>query len=147
MMHSVALVSTTVLIACLSAIAGCGSSQATVSGNVTFAGQPVASGQIEFAPAAGGGTPMGAPIIAGKYTIKLPPGEKTVHITESPKVAIVTSTEELQRQAAEGRNVPQAPAVSLITPQTAGNSLTVNVKEGVQTLDFPLRTSPEQAIQ
>ena len=116
-------------------LTGCGDSLATVSGKVTFAGQPVAKGQIQFTPATG--SPEGATIVAGAYSAKLPPGEMTVLITESLDFPVVTSTEELQKQAAAGIR-QQPPPKSLITAETPGNNQTVTIKAGSQTLDFPL---------
>ena len=120
---------------CVLLLAGCGESLATVSGTVTFAGQPLAKGQIQFTPTSG--APVGAPIVVGKYTTQLPPGEVTVLISESSDIPAVTSTEELQKQADAGIRPPPLPK-SLITAETPGNSKAVTIKAGSQTLDFPL---------
>jgi hypothetical protein len=121
----------------LSLFSGCSDSHGTITGNVTIAGQPLAKGQIQFAPTTGG-TPIGAPIAAGKFTAsKLTPGEHTVLITEEPELPLILSTEELQKQAATGTAPPPSPK-SRVTPTTTGNSRIVTVKLGRQTMDFDL---------
>ncbi len=67
-----------VLLACL---AGCGSDGLTeISGTVTFNGQPVEKGNISFLPADGKGPTAAATIAAGKYSVKIAPGQKKVAI-------------------------------------------------------------------
>lgn len=69
-------------------LAGCGGEEETgnvITGNVTFQGQPLDQGSIEFSPAAGQSTMSGAPITNGTYTIPasagLAAGKYTVRIT------------------------------------------------------------------
>ena len=121
--------------ACVPLLTGCGDSLATVSGNVTFQGQPLAKGQIQFTPTTG--VPVGSPIVAGKYSAKLPPGEMTVLITETLEIQHATSTEELQKQAEAGIR-PMPPPKSQILPETPGNNKSVTIKAGSQAIDFPL---------
>jgi hypothetical protein len=75
--------------AVLLALAGCGSrdqiSRVIVCGDVTFDGQPVKNGQINFYPL--GETPggvAGAPIVAGKYQVEnkggVPVGKHRVEV-------------------------------------------------------------------
>lgn len=66
-------------------IAGCSSSdRRAISGEVTFAGEPVDGGSIVFLPGDDGGTKGAAEIIAGKYEIPpqqgLRPGKYRVEI-------------------------------------------------------------------
>src|SRR5688572_19042899 len=82
-------------------LVGCGGSQATVTGSVTVGDQPLAKGEIIFSPKSGG-TPVGAPIVAGKYTAKMLPGEMTVLITETFELEPIQSTEEMQKRAEAG---------------------------------------------
>jgi ABC-type amino acid transport substrate-binding protein len=121
----------------VASLAGCNDTHVTITGNVTASGQPLPQGQIEFSSTDGGGTPVGASIKAGKYTARMLPGEKTVVITETFDIPAPTSTEELQRAAAEGK-APAPPPVSKIKPTTKGNSIKVNVTKQTKTLDFPL---------
>jgi len=61
---------------------GCGKPSATVSGAVSFNGEPVAEGSISLLPADGKGSPAGADILKGRYTLSnVTPGEKIVQLT------------------------------------------------------------------
>lgn len=74
---------TTSLLGCLVAMAGCGPGgprTVPVSGSVTFAGQPVASGEIAFRSADGATASWAGPIVAGRYAIKSTIGPKRVEI-------------------------------------------------------------------
>ncbi|HJZ91096.1 MAG TPA: hypothetical protein VKE40_09505, partial [Gemmataceae bacterium] len=53
----------------LTALAGCGSTRPTASGDVTYEGQPVDDGSVLFVPEGGGPdtTQVGASIHDGKY--------------------------------------------------------------------------------
>ncbi|WP_254507756.1 hypothetical protein [Anatilimnocola floriformis] len=119
------------------AFVGCGNSQGTVSGSVTISGQPLAKGQIQFTPPTGG-TPVGAAIVAGKYTaVNVVPGDKQVLITEEVEQAVALTHEEMQKQMASGAR-PAPPLKSRISPTTKGNGKTVTIKVGSQTQDFLL---------
>jgi hypothetical protein len=125
------------LASALVTLAGCNDPHVLVTGNIKASDQPLPKGEIVFSPVDGGGTQVGAPIVAGKYTARLLPGEKTVVITETFDIPIPTSTEELQRAAEEGKT-PAPPPVSKITPQTKGNSTKVSVTKETKSLDFTL---------
>ena len=56
-----------------------------VTGSVTLDGQPLRTGNIRFEPTDGGTATADAPIAEGKFTGKMPPGDKRVLIT-APKV-------------------------------------------------------------
>ncbi|WP_425618206.1 hypothetical protein NA78x_001905 [Anatilimnocola sp. NA78] len=71
--------------AALFAFAGCGSSPLnSISGDVTFDGEPVDGGSIVFLPQSEGGSKGSAEIVAGKYAIPveqgLPPATYRVEI-------------------------------------------------------------------
>ncbi len=71
-----------VWIAFVAAATGCGKTTATVSGSVTFNGEPVKSGGINLFPLDGKGAPSGALIENGRYkVVEVMPGEKTVQLT------------------------------------------------------------------
>ena len=76
--------------ALLLAAAGCGGGDATVSGEVSYEGEPVTAGYITFAPADGKGPTAGGPIKDGKYTVeKVTPGPKVVRVEaggDSPSI-------------------------------------------------------------
>lgn len=62
-------------------LAGCGSGNATVTGRITFNGEPVNRGSLTLIPADGKGQPAGGNVENGAFTIKeVVPGEKTVQI-------------------------------------------------------------------
>lgn len=70
-------------LACAAAflVAGCGDGKATVSGTVTFNGEPVSRGAITLIPNDGKGQSVGSQVEAGSYLIHgVLPGEKTVQI-------------------------------------------------------------------
>ncbi|MGI9177382.1 MAG: carboxypeptidase-like regulatory domain-containing protein [Pirellulales bacterium] len=60
---------------------GCGQRMATVSGRVTFNGEPVSRGAISLIPTDGKGQTVGSPVEGGSFVIRsVPPGEKTVQV-------------------------------------------------------------------
>lgn len=69
------------LAAVLAVVTGCGDGRATVSGRITFNGEPVSRGAITLLPRDGKGQSVGAPVDGGSYEIRgVLPGEKTVQI-------------------------------------------------------------------
>ena len=67
------------LMACL---AGCGrgGGMASLTGTVSYDGQPVEKGLIAFVPADGKGPTAAAPVTDGKYSVKVAYGRKVVRI-------------------------------------------------------------------
>lgn len=69
--------------------AGCGPATATVSGSVSFNGEPVSKGSISLFPVDGKGAPSGCQIENGRYLIsKVAPGEKIVQLTAPTPVGL-----------------------------------------------------------
>ena len=70
------------LVGCALATAlGCGDGRATVSGHVTFNGEPISRGSITLVPVDGRGQPSGASVEQGRYRIaSVPPGDTFVQI-------------------------------------------------------------------
>jgi len=71
------------LLCCLAALAGCGPGgpkTVPVAGSVSFAGQPVAEGEIAFRSADGATASWAGPIAAGRYAIRSTVGPKRVEI-------------------------------------------------------------------
>jgi hypothetical protein len=68
---------------CALLLIGSGCSQPTVSGTVTFDGQPVSEGHIAFVPESGTGQGGGANIVNGAYTVKAAAGKYRVEINAS----------------------------------------------------------------
>jgi hypothetical protein len=122
----------------------CGSNLSSVSGEVTYDGEPVGKGRISFLPADGKGPSAGGPIAAGKYEVSgLLPGPKLVQITAVKKVPFARSSEEMARRAEEDRargdNTGLIDPADVIPSDAEGNNVRVELKPGAQTLDFSLR--------
>jgi hypothetical protein len=114
-------------------LAGCsgGGDTTSVEGKVTYNGQPVTTGLINFMPK-NGGRPLGGGINAdGTYSFDLPPGEYQVRI-DAPAP--------LPEGYKEGDPMPNLPP---LVPEMYANyntsGLTATVTgEGAQTIDFDL---------
>jgi hypothetical protein len=139
--HGLAGVVSAALIALLS---GCGSSQGTVSGEVTYEGQPVGNGYITFTPVGGQGKDAGGPIVNGRYQqIQLPPGTKVARILAVKKVSFASTSEEMKRKAADARrdgdyNGLVEPA-DTIADTAEGNNVEVEIAAGDNVHDFHLK--------
>ena len=72
-----------VLVGCLGFVAGCGVSEAEVSGMVTMDKQPLKEGDIIFEESDKSKTPAAGKIVEGRYMLKVLPGSKIVRITAS----------------------------------------------------------------
>ncbi|MDO4627679.1 MAG: hypothetical protein Q4C70_00700 [Planctomycetia bacterium] len=65
----------------ISFLSGCGGEKlTTVTGNVSWKGEPVVEGRMEFAPVDGKTASVAGIIENGVYTVNVPPGEKIVRI-------------------------------------------------------------------
>lgn len=125
-------------------VPGCGSTGATVSGTVTFEGEPVNDGSISFLPADGKGPADGARIRDGRYNLDiLVPGPKLVKIEAVKKVQVNWSSLEGQKAYEEAKAKGTLAALldtnDLISPDAVGNNQTVKVVPGKQTFNFELR--------
>jgi len=123
---------------------GCGSSTATVSGEVTYDGNPVGDGYITFTPADGKGKDAGGPITGGQYKVEgVPPGPKIVKVTAVKKVNFASTSEEMKQRAAEARKVGNYDGLvdpADIIPEFAeGNNAKVELKSGAQEQHFHLK--------
>jgi hypothetical protein len=119
----------------LLAVGGCGGSgPMEISGAVTFAGQPVQSGTIQFEPADGKG-PLAAGVIReGRYTVEAMPGPKKVRIEGFKIIG--------RRQFTPGN--PASPMVDItepIVPERFNKqtTLTRDIARGTCTYDFDLK--------
>jgi hypothetical protein len=134
-------------LAAICVIVGC-AQETSVSGTVTFNGQPIGRGSIRFVSTEKQGPTFGAVIKNGKYTVeKAVPGAKVATIQAMNERAVPTSSAELEQMAeqAQATGTPSSEAVdplALIPPDAEGNNQTVEIKEGPQTLDFHLKSPP-----
>lgn len=139
MRRILALLSPLVLIA-----SGCSNPGATVSGTVTYEGEPVKTGYVTFAPSDGKGPSVGAQITDGKYTAdKVPPGPKLVRVEASsgaaPSVQSQADVEKLSKEL-KGKLGPDGIIrTDTVPPEAEGNNQQFEVKAGTQTLDLPLK--------
>ncbi|MBQ2851726.1 MAG: hypothetical protein IJE77_14695 [Thermoguttaceae bacterium] len=81
---------------CCVAFVGCAKKDGLtpVKGTVTFDGEPIKDGSINFAPKGGPGTATGARIVDGKYEARVSPGKMAVTIEAQKKVPIENPTQE-----------------------------------------------------
>lgn len=132
----------------LSFAVGC-EQKTVVSGNVTYNGQPVEEGNIIFRPAGGAGQSFGTPIKNGIFSAdKAQPGAYTAVIVGVKKLQFAMSSEEAARKAKEnkaklGHLAGQvAEAADYIPEDAEGNSKTVEITAGSQTIDFDVKGPP-----
>lgn len=138
-----------ILIAVL--LTGCGETATTVSGTVTYNGEPVESGSISFRPVDGAGQSFATRIVDGAYTAtdRVSPGMKLVVITGNKKTDPPSSSEEAYRRAEESKNagrpwIDGMEPTDYIAEDAEGNSQEVEIKPGDQTIDFSLTGTPRQ---
>jgi hypothetical protein len=126
-------------------VAGC-AQETSVSGTVTFNGQPIERGSIRFVSTEKQGPTFGAVIKNGKYTVeKAVPGPKVATIQAMNERAVPTSSAELEQLAEQAQTTGKAVSdtldpLALIPPDAEGNSQTVEIHQGPQTLDFHLKS-------
>jgi hypothetical protein len=134
----------TVAAAVLFAAAGCGEGGGTVSGEVTYDGQPVKNGYVSFTPADGKGAAVGGPITDGRYSVeKVPPGKKVVKVEAADKAGpSIQTTEELERFSRENKGKIGPSGIiptDTVPPDAEGNNQSFEVKSGAQTLNLTLK--------
>ena len=133
-----------ILAAAAGLLPGCGSAAATVSGEVTYEGQPVGDGYISFTPADGKGKDAGAPIANGRYTVAgLPPGPKVVKVVAVKKVNFASTSEEMKQKAATAQKAGNYDGLvdpaDTIPENAEGNNARIGVKGGDNKRDFHLK--------
>jgi hypothetical protein len=128
---------------------GCGEKATTISGKVTYNGQPVEQGAITFTPTDGKGPILAARILDGAYDIpNATTGPRTVAIRGTRKINFGRSSEEAARLAAERQAAGDpmgghvAEAADYIPEDAEGNNQTVEIEAGDQTMDFELKGPP-----
>jgi hypothetical protein len=126
-------------------LAGCGSSDASISGKVTLDGVPLERGFINVMPADGGSAPAGGEITNGSYSVKeIPPGKKIIEIIGVKKVTFASSTDEMRLAAEEakkkGDDSGLVEPADIIPRNAEGNLQEIELVAGSQSKDFALKT-------
>lgn len=118
--------------------AGCGGSSDGpalyhVTGTVTFAGEPVKSGRIQFRADEGAGTAYSAEITDGEYELEAVPGKMKVEIIASREVPGKMG------EAASPDEKP-VPVMEMFIPEkyNTKSTLVAEVTEGKNTIPFSL---------
>jgi hypothetical protein len=128
----------------LSLAGGCGGGAASVSGDVTYNGEPVGNGYITFMPADGKGQAAAAPIADGHFDVdNLAPGPKIVKIEGVKKVPFARSSADMAKRAAVDKFLGNGSGLidpaDTIPPGAEGNNQKVDIQPGQQTRDFHLK--------
>ena len=126
--------------------AGCGDGSASVSGEVTYNGEPVGDGSITFLSTDGKGATAGGMIESGRFAVdNVTPGPKVVKIEAVKKVPFARSSEEMAKRAAVNKFVGDGSGLidpaDVIPPNADGNNEKVDIQPGKQTRDFHLKKS------
>ncbi|QEG29768.1 hypothetical protein GobsT_45660 [Gemmata obscuriglobus] len=120
----------------LAFMAGCGGPpKAQVSGTVTFNGEPIENGIIQFYPAGGAGQTAGGGIENGKYQLETSTGEMTVTINASKVVG--------KRAMYDTPDSPKVDVLKELIPAeyNTTSTLKVTLKPGVnEKVDFNLKS-------
>lgn len=128
----------------LSLIVGCGDSPAIVSGHVTYDGQPVGNGFIQFQPVGNQGASCGGPVVQGQYKVEMSPGKKVIQVIAAGAVDYGRRSPEeearlLREAVARGDRSGIIQRADIIPPNAEGNNVEVDVQPGKQTRDFNLK--------
>lgn len=126
----------------LSAAAGC-TNKTTLSGQVTYDGQPVENGAITLLPADGKGPSAGGPIKAGRYRVEqLTPGKKIVQVIGVKDIEFARSSEEMARFAEttdfQTNRHDVLERADMVPADAEGNFQEITVEPGQHTMDFHL---------
>jgi hypothetical protein len=139
-----AIVRATLLALAVLPAAGCSSPNGTVSGEVTYDGQPVTNGTVTFLPTDGKGAVTGGPVTDGHYRVEnVPPGPKLVLVEAVKKVPFARSSEEMaQRHAdkkAKGDGSGLIDPADEIPANAEGNNAKFDVAPGQQAHNLSLK--------
>lgn len=135
----------------LAFVAGCGDKGATLSGKVTYNGQPVELGTIAFRPTDGRGQVFAGDIKDGVYTITgAQAGQRRVEIRGLRAFERSHSQADAAKAAAEAQAAGNVDPNGLVNPQdyipenAEGNYKDVEVPAGDGTLDFAITGPPRK---
>jgi hypothetical protein len=132
------------LVCFLGLIPGCGGSSASISGEVTYNGEPVGNGYITFSPSDGKGPTAGGAIEDGHYLVdSLAPGPKLVKVNAVKKVHFAQSSDEMAKRAAVNKVFGDGSGLiepaDVIPPNAEGNNTNLTIQPGEQTHNFALK--------
>lgn len=117
-------------------LAGCSSPEGvgTVSGEVTFDGQPLKDGVIRFVPSDGKTPTVSCSIVNGRYTGEVPLGPKKVEISASKVVG--------KRKMYDTPDSPTVDKVAELLPPryNVQSELSMTVKPGKQEQRYDLKS-------
>ncbi len=130
----------------VSLIAGCGSGSASISGEVTYNGEPVGKGLITFLSADGKGATAGGEIEDGHFAVdNVTPGPKVVKIEGVKEVPFARNTEDMAKRAVANKFLGDGSGLidpaDTIPPNAEGNNEKLDIQPGKQTRDFHLKKS------
>jgi hypothetical protein len=132
-----------VALACVS-LAGCRRHAASVSGDVTLDGKPLATGVVNFTPATSGASAYANIATDGRYTLQT--GAASGLEPGSYKVTVAANAT-AEQAAAMGIKIGREGIMPLLTPakyaDVSTTPLIVDVKAGSQEIDLALE--PERA--
>lgn len=122
---------------------GC-AKHATISGEATYDGIPIERGMVTFLPADGKGGAASGDIQNGRFTVEnVQPGPKIAQITATREVPFARSSEEMAKRYAEakarGNHTGLIDPADVIASDAEGNNQTIEVQQGMQTLNFALK--------
>lgn len=126
-------------------LVGCGGKPVgTVTGTVTFQGQPIEQGLITFSPAGAEGSAAGGTISNGKYSVTglaLTRYHVMVEATKEPKFTSPGDPANNRTKTAEEIRAQYDP----LPLDTTGKEQDIDVKAGTQSLDFKLTSKSKPA--
>jgi hypothetical protein len=118
------------------AVAGCATEpqKSLVSGTVTLDAKPLKEGIIRFVPTDGNAPTTDGPIVAGRFSVPVLPGDKTVQIS-APKVVG-------KRRMYDTPDSPEVDEVEELIPAhyNVRSQLTLKVEQGPQEKAFDLKS-------
>jgi hypothetical protein len=120
-------------------LSGCGQAD-SVSGKVTYNGEPVEKGSVTFSSADGSGPGFGAQVVNGQYKAeKVRLGPHKAHVRGLTDAPPLTRDDFAKQQQQDNRyGLP----VDYIPEDAEGNQQTVEITSGGNTVDFELKGPP-----
>jgi hypothetical protein len=119
---------------------GCfSSSTGIITGNVTYNGQPLEKGLITFSPIGSTGGTAGGEIAAGKFRVeKVVPATYQASVAAVPELKIIGPNDPEAKRTLSDAEIRAM--IDPLPPNTTGKEQSIEVKGGLQTLDFKLES-------